>query len=130
MLKWDKVETINGLSVYGDEADPNLWYALPQTPRFRIDNGKPVFKFIKYKFPIEHAGGKKGGGFLICDVEFGVSRSEEDALLEVLQDQVIQRVGGEAEVPVDVLVIAATNADLGKMVADGTHKPTKKRKKK
>lgn len=99
MLKWDKVETINGLSVYGDEADPNLWYALPQTPRFRIDNGKPVFKFIKYKFPIEHAGGKKGGGFLICDVEFGVSRAEEDALREVLQERINARWTGASDPP-------------------------------
>lgn len=88
MLKWDKVETINGLSVYADDTDWTTWYALPQTPRFRIDNHKPVFRFIKYKFPIDHASGKKGGGFLVCDVEFGLSEEEETALREVLQDRI------------------------------------------
>ncbi|MFT3886764.1 MAG: hypothetical protein QM713_01180 [Arachnia sp.] len=99
MLTWDKVETINGLSVYADDTDPFLWYALPQTPRFRIDNGKPVFKFIKYKFPIEHSSGKKGGGFLVCDVEFGVNRQEETDLLKVLQDRITSGWAGAGEPP-------------------------------
>ncbi|MFT3861566.1 hypothetical protein [Micropruina sp.] len=99
MLKWDKVETINGLSVYADDTDANTWYALPQTPRFRIDNGKPVFRFIKYKFPIEHSSGKKGGGFLICDVEFGMTPSEEQALREVLQERVTTRWFGAGDPP-------------------------------
>lgn len=99
MLKWDNVETINGLSVYADEHDPALWYALPQTPRFRIDNGKPVFKFIKYKFPVEHASGKRGGGFLICDVEFGVSPAEEQALRELLQERVNATWSGRGDPP-------------------------------
>ncbi len=91
MLQWDKVETINGLTVYADDSSNTTWYALPNNPRFRVDNGKPVFKFIKYKLPIEHASGKKGGGFLICDVEFGLTEAEETALREVLQERVDAR---------------------------------------
>lgn len=91
MLQWDKVETINGLTVYADDSSSTTWYALPNNPRFRVDNGKPVFKFIKYKLPIEHASGKKGGGFLICDVEFGLNEAEEAALREVLQERVDAR---------------------------------------
>lgn len=87
MLKWDHVEVINGLSVYGDDTDPALWYALPQNPRFRVDDGKPVFKFIKYKMPIERSATRRGGGFLICDVEFSVTQAEEDALRAVLQER-------------------------------------------
>lgn len=99
MLKWDKVETLNGLSVYADDTDPTMWYALPQTPRFRIDNGKPVFRFIKYKFPIEHSSGKKGGGFLVCDVEFGINAAEEQALRETLQERVNARWFGAGDPP-------------------------------
>ncbi len=40
-------------------------------------------------------------------------------LLRVLQEQVIERVGGERQIPVDLRVIAATNKDLEKAVADG-----------
>ena len=41
-------------------------------------------------------------------------------LLRVLQQKEIERVGGEEVIPVDIRVIAATNRDLSKMVADGT----------
>ena len=40
-------------------------------------------------------------------------------MLRVLQEKVIQRVGGTAEIPVDVRVIAATHRNLEQMVDDG-----------
>jgi formate hydrogenlyase transcriptional activator len=42
------------------------------------------------------------------------------ALLRVLQEREFERVGGSQTVPVDVRVLAATNADLSKAVAEGT----------
>ncbi|TVR05329.1 MAG: sigma-54-dependent Fis family transcriptional regulator [Spirochaetaceae bacterium] len=41
-------------------------------------------------------------------------------LLRVIQDRKIQRLGGTVGIPVDVRLIAATNADLEQRVADGT----------
>ncbi len=40
-------------------------------------------------------------------------------LLRVLQEKRIQRVGGRADIPVDVRIIAATHRDLERMVATG-----------
>ena len=41
-------------------------------------------------------------------------------LLRVLQERTFERLGENRPVPVDVRIIAATNADLEKMVAGGT----------
>jgi len=40
-------------------------------------------------------------------------------LLRVLQDHVIEKVGGKERIPIDVRIIAATNKDLEKRVLDG-----------
>jgi PAS domain S-box-containing protein len=42
------------------------------------------------------------------------------ALLRVLQERQIERVGGSRAIPVDVRVIAATNRDLSEAIANGT----------
>jgi formate hydrogenlyase transcriptional activator len=42
------------------------------------------------------------------------------ALLRVLQEREFERIGGSRTVPVDVRVLAATNADLNAAVAEGT----------
>jgi len=65
------------------------------------------------KFEIAHKG------TLFLDEVGTLTPSAQIKLLEVLQEQTIQRVGGEVEVSVDVRVIAATNSDLGKMVEEG-----------
>jgi hypothetical protein len=92
MLKWDSPEQIKGLTVFTDDEDWTKVYVLPSTPRFRLDeNNNPVFKFLKYKFPIDRPGGVKGGGFLVCDAEFGVSEKEEQAVKEELKPRIEAR---------------------------------------
>ncbi|MBO9522994.1 MAG: hypothetical protein J7518_15790 [Nocardioidaceae bacterium] len=92
MLKWDAPELVNGITTYWDDTDIATAYLLPKTARFRLDDeGNPVFKFMKYKFPIDRADGKKGGGFLVCDVAFGVTKEDQDALRDPLQERVNER---------------------------------------
>ena len=65
------------------------------------------------KFEIAH------GGTIFLDEIGTITPSAQIKLLQVLQDGTFQRVGGEEILKTDVRVIAATNADLKKMCAEG-----------
>ncbi len=58
------------------------------------------------------------GGTLFLDEIGELPQALQVKLLRFLQDQVIERVGGEAPIQVDVRVIAATNSDLEEMIEE------------
>jgi DNA-binding NtrC family response regulator len=59
------------------------------------------------------------GGTILLDEVGSISMATQVKLLGVLQDRVMQRVGGEANIKVDVRVIAATNVDLEQACREG-----------
>lgn len=71
-------------------------------------------------------GGKVGyfeeadGGSLFLDEIGELPVDVQVKLLRVLQEHEIIRVGGTSAIPIDVRIIAATNANLEQKVADGT----------
>ncbi len=67
----------------------------------------------KGKFEIAH------GGTLCLDEVGDISPKLQLDLLRVLEERKLQRVGGNDPIDVDVRVIAATNRDLKKAVAEG-----------
>ena len=92
MLMWDKPQMVEGVTVYGDDRSVSTFYVFPNTPRYRIDEqGNPVFKFLKYRNPIDRPGGKKGGGFCIFDVEFVVPDDVLEKVKGTLQEQLDAR---------------------------------------
>lgn len=63
---------------------------------------------------------RAGGGTLFLDEVGELPPAAQVRLLRVLQDGIIQKVGSEHDVLVDVRVIAATHRDLPKMVQEGS----------
>jgi DNA-binding NtrC family response regulator len=59
------------------------------------------------------------GGTLFLDEIGDMSLSAQSKVLRALQEHKITRVGGDKEIKVDVRVIAATNKDLKKEIAEG-----------
>jgi len=60
------------------------------------------------------------GGTLFLDEVGEMSPATQVKLLRVLQENVIERLGGHETIPVDVRIVAATNADLDTMVQEGS----------
>ena len=65
------------------------------------------------KFELAH------GGTIFLDEIGTVSQSVQVKLLNVIQERIIQRVGGENDIPVDVRIITATNEDMGQLCEEG-----------
>jgi Nif-specific regulatory protein len=61
-----------------------------------------------------------GGGTIFLDEIGDIPLPTQVKLLRVLQERRFERLGENRSISVDVRIIAATNADLEKMVADGT----------
>jgi DNA-binding NtrC family response regulator len=59
------------------------------------------------------------GGTLFLDEIGDMSLSAQAKVLRALQEDEVQRVGGDRAIPVDVRVVAATNKDLMEEIAEG-----------
>jgi len=101
MLNLDRSQMIEGLMVYHDDERANVYYVIPDQPRFRIDDvtKKPVFKFIKYKMPVDRPDGLKGGGFVVFDSTLTVPPDKmkkiEDKLNSQLQSAGLKNSNGQ-----------------------------------
>jgi hypothetical protein len=82
------------LTVYEDDSNPTVFYAMPSEPSFRTDpkTNKPVLNFIKYLMPVDRPDGSKGGGFLIFDSVFTIPQDQMNAAQQAL-DKLVQSKG-------------------------------------
>ena len=60
------------------------------------------------------------GGTLFLDEIGDLSLTAQAKILRVLQERVVERVGGRTSIPVDVRLLAATNKDLEAAIAKGS----------
>src|SRR5271157_2087224 len=63
---------------------------------------------------------KADGGTLFLDEIGDLSLAAQAKILRVLQERVVERVGGRNSIPVDVRLLAATNKDLEAEIAKGS----------
>ncbi|MCC6456070.1 MAG: hypothetical protein IT328_14040 [Caldilineaceae bacterium] len=118
MLQIDKVQQIQGVTVYGDDIRTDTFYLVPQQPRYRLDdNGEPVFKFLKYRFPVDHPDGKVGGGFFIFDSEFVVP---EDKIATIKQTLAAQTGFAETDIRIGTITYTSGETLLNIEEDDGT----------
>lgn len=59
-------------------------------------------------------------GTILLDEIADMDNKLQSKILRTLQERVIDRVGGDEPVPVDVRVVAATNRDIKKMISEGS----------
>lgn len=85
-----------------------------------------LFGYERGAFTGALSSGKAGlieaaeGGTLFLDEINALPLAQQGKLLRVLESKAVQRVGGLKEKPVNFRLLAATNADLEKMVEEGT----------
>ncbi len=85
----NKTITVEGITVFADHADPNQFWYLPG-PVALARSGpdkKAAFSFIKYK-PAAVAGGAKGGGFLMFEVNLVLDPALEAKILSAVSSGV------------------------------------------
>lgn len=85
-----------------------------------------LFGYEEGAFTGARKGGKKGffeeahGGTIFLDEIGKMNMKLQAKLLRVLQEKEVMRVGDTKAIPIDVRVIVATNANLERMIQEGT----------
>ena len=93
MLTFPEVLSKNGVTVYPDDEDPNVFYLVSETPRLRLDNNKPVFRGLFWTD--DASGGDPGvaglrGALLNFDVNLAIPDRVKDDLLEEIKRTGVQ----------------------------------------
>ena len=87
--------------------------------------GSELFGYVEGAFTGAHKGGRPGkfelasGGTLFLDEIGDMPLEQQVALLRVIQDKTITRIGGDKPTLVDVRIICATNKNLPLEIAKG-----------
>lgn len=88
MLSLKPLFTVNRVTVFGDNADPDQFYCLPEQIRLATDSsGEPSFTLLKYMRditdnPAFSEGQQLGGGFLIFSVNLSL---DDDTRAQILR---------------------------------------------
>ena len=77
MLVMDsKMQTVAGVTVFADHADPNQFWYLPEPAMLAQRNGDPQFVLVRYRAAVADSG-VAGGGFLTMEIELRLDPDTE-----------------------------------------------------
>ena len=80
LVMGSRTQTIEGITVYADHADPRQFWYLPGPVALARRNGVAQFTLIRYR-PAVASAGVKGGGFLVMEVEMRLAPGVEQKIL-------------------------------------------------
>lgn len=92
MLTFPEVLSHQGVTVYPDDEDHNLFYLIPDRPRLATRDGKPVMSALFWTDRADGGAGVAGlaGGSLKFDVDLGIAAEVKDAIAEAIKAAGIQ----------------------------------------
>lgn len=88
-------------TVYLDDENELLCYALPKVPVLRRDGGKAVFKYVKYRSLKPLPNGQNGAALVFMDVELSLNAQQEGAIRAKVAQAINDRRGPGNPSPVD-----------------------------
>ncbi len=90
--KASQLMTAADISVYGDHQLDYVFYTLPPSPRIRLnEQDRPVFSMYKFRFPVDHPDGSKGGGLLFFDTEVAIPEDIREQIRQQKQAELDER---------------------------------------
>ncbi len=117
---------INGMMIYRDHQDTNLFYYVPERPRLARNDGIPEFVYLKYKRDITDnpdfdpaTKESLGGGFMAFTVDLGV----EDNELEAIKDNLREFASGEIKLTPIQFRKGSVRLSISKDAADAKDAP-------
>lgn len=100
MLTFPEVFThADGIVVFPDDEDPNLFYLLPGRPRLRTENGVPVFRALFWTDQANGTGGGVAGlmgGQLNFDTNLAVSEADREAIRRKIEETGVRQARHDA----------------------------------
>lgn len=87
MLLLESQDVVGQTAYWADDTNPLQYYALPGEPTLAVRNGKPVFKYVKYRSPIDRPNGVKAGGFVVMQAELAIPANDEVEIRKRIADR-------------------------------------------
>ncbi|MEV4892010.1 hypothetical protein AB0K48_21765 [Nonomuraea sp. NPDC055795] len=118
LLLLESIQTPDA-TVYRDSDNPLKFYVLPEDPTMRMENGRPVFKYLIYRTLKPLPNGGNGAALVFMDIELALNETQMAALAVLLAEKVTLERGPGAQ-PVDpkAIILSKPEFTAGSVTVD------------